>query len=344
MIPGRFRRLPPLSALCSIEAVARLGSVTRAASELHLTQSAVSHNLRTVEESLGFSLFRRDAAGMAALPRGEIMAAAIHDGLSRIADAVAQVRRSDPASSLTVSVLPGFAVKWLFPRLLRFDEAHRDLEVAITTTAHLVDFDTGEADVAIRYGLGHYPGLHVDCLFTETMAPVAAPRLVGSDADRPLRGPADLARHTLLHDDIWPLKPAVPGWRTWLDAAGERTVDAARGRSFTQSNISIQAAIEGLGVALGRSPLVLDDLAASRLVKPFGPDVPTGYAHYFVCPEASLAIPKVRAFRAWLLDEASATRRALGLAEGGTIAASGMERRTARGAPRGDGQGRAQAI
>lgn len=314
MMSLRFRRLPPISALCAIEAVARLGSVTKAAAEIGLTQSAVSHNIRLVEETLGVTLFRRDASGTEVLARGETLAGAIQEGLTRIADAIAAIRRNDAGPSLTISVLPGFAVKWLFPRLVRFDEANPNIELSITTTANLVDFDTAEATVALRYGTGEYPGLHVERLFGEEMFPVCSPAYAAVEA-RLLRGPADLEQHVLLHDEIWPLKPTVPGWRTWLDLAGHPDVKAEHGRHYSQSNISLQAAIAGLGVALGRSPLVLDDLAEGRLVRPFGPAMSTGYAYYFVCPRQALAIEKIKVFRQWLLEEAAATRAALGLNE-----------------------------
>jgi len=314
MSPTRFRRLPPISALCAIEAVARLGSVTKAAAEIGLTQSAVSHNIRLVEETLGVTLFRREASGTEVLARGETLASAIQEGLGRIADAVAAIRRNDSGPSLTVSVLPGFAVKWLFPRLIRFDGINPNIELSIMTTANLVDFDAGETTVALRYGTGEYPGLHVERLFGEEMFPVCAPAYAASGA-KPLSEPADLERHVLLHDEIWPLRPTVPGWRSWLDLAGYPQISAERGRHFSQSNISLQAAIAGLGVALGRSPLVLDDLAEGRLVRPFGPAMPTGYAYYFVCPPRALEIEKIRIFREWLMAEAAATRAALGLAE-----------------------------
>lgn len=310
MKPPHFRRLPPLSALCAIEAVARLGSVTRAAQELSLTQSAVSHNIRLAEESLGIALFRRDTTGTVVLPRGELLGSAIHDGLTRIADAVAKVRRNDSGRSLTVSILPGFAIKWFFPRLIRFDEANPDIDLSILATANLADFDSGEAMVALRYGTGNYPGLHVDRLFAEDMFPVCAQTYAGKNG-RPLGQASHLPDHTLIHDDIWPLLQTVPGWRSWLDAQGHADVPAERGRYYSQSNLSIQAAIAGLGVCLGRSPLVLDDLLEGRLVRPFGAAVPTGYSYYFVCPPQALAIPKVAKFREWLLSEAQRTADAL---------------------------------
>lgn len=311
MTPPRFRRLPPLSALCAVEAVARLGSVTQAANELGLTQSAVSHNIRLVEEALGVILFRRDTTGTVVLARGEVLGSAIHDGLSRIAGAINAVRRNDSGPALTVSILPGFAIQWLFPRLINFDESNSGVELSVVATASLADFDSGEAMVALRYGTGEYPGLHVDRLFGEEMFPVCAVSYADTH-QAPLAQPSDLPGHILIHDDIWPLLQTVPGWRAWLDAAGHPEISAEKGRHYSQSNLSIHAAIAGFGVCLGRSPLVIDDLVSGRLVRPFGPAVPTGYAYYFVCPPQALKVPKIRNFREWLLAEAAMTRSTLG--------------------------------
>lgn len=309
----RLRNLPPISALCSVEAVARHRSVTRAANEIGLTQSAVSHNIRLVEEFVGLSLFRRDSGGTVALPQGEALSSAIRDGLARISDTIAGIRRRDVGPTLTISLLPGFAVKWLFPRLIKLDEAYPEIEPSITTSAHLADFDSGEADVALRYGTGSYPGLYVEKLFEEEMFPVCHPRFLGAEAGaKRLTAIADLTQHTLLHDEIWPLRETRTGWRAWLESAGHADLPVGRGRQFTQSNISIQAAIEGFGVAMGRSPLVVDDLRDGRLVCPFGPSVKTGYSYYFVCPRASLQYDTIKAFRDWLMREAEATQALIG--------------------------------
>lgn len=305
----RLRNLPPISALCSVEAVTRHRSVTRAANEIGLTQSAVSHNIRLVEDYVGVPLFKRDSGGTIALPQGEALSTAIRDGLSRISDSITAIKRSDVGPNLTISLLPGFAVKWLFPRLIKLDEAYPEIEPSITTGAHLADFDAGEADVALRYGTGNYSGLYVEKLFEEDMFPVSHPRFTLEEAGaKRLSVIGDLAKHTLLHDEIWPLRETRTGWRAWLEQAGYADLAVSRGRHFTQSNISIQAAIEGFGVAMGRSPLVVDDLRDGRLTAPFGPAVKTGYSYYFVCPKTSLQYDTVKAFRDWLMQEAEATQ------------------------------------
>ncbi|MBL8808263.1 MAG: transcriptional regulator GcvA [Rhodospirillales bacterium] len=307
MAASPLRNLPPISALRAFEAAARLKSFTMAADELGLTQSAISHQIHSLEDQLGFELFHREPRRIVLTVKGEKLAASVREGLGVVAQALRELTRVDSGPRLTVSTLPGFAVKWLFPRLIRFDERHPEIELAIATTGQLADFSAGEVDVAIRYGTGRYPGLHVEKILDEDMFPVCAPRLL--KGPKALRVPADLARAPLLHDDILALDGQSPGWRTWFDVAGVTDIDLSKGRRFGQSNMSIQAAIEGLGVALGRSPLVVDDLAAGRLVRPFDISAPSGYAHYLVCPARSLAIPKVAAFRDWLLEEAKASTR-----------------------------------
>lgn len=293
--------LPPIAALRAFEAAARLRSFTLAAEELGLTQSAISHQVRGLEDLLGFDLFQREPRRIATTAKGERLALVVREGLGIVAREIVELTKTDAGPHLVVSTLAGFAVKWLFPRLIRFDERHPKIELSIATTGQLADFSAGEADVAIRYGKGRYPGLHIEKILDEDMYPVCSPKLMRGP--KALRKPADLAHVPLLHDDIMKLDGHLPGWRLWLEAAGASTVDPAKGRRFGQSNMSIQAAIEGLGVALGRSPLVADDLAAGRLVRPFDLAVPSGFAFYFVCPPRALDRPKVAAFRAWLLAE-----------------------------------------
>jgi LysR family glycine cleavage system transcriptional activator len=216
------------------------------------------------------------------------------------------VQRARAAPTIVVSVLPGFAVKWLFPRLIRFDQLHPDVQVDIAAGAQQIEA-WGDADVAIRYGLGVHAGLQVDRLLRERMFPVCSKLLL--QGRRPLRTPADLAHHTLLHDQVLAVGGTPPSWQVWLDGAGVSGVDATRGRRYGQSNMVIQAAIDGFGVALGRTALVHDDLKAGRLVCPFGPRIPADYGYYFVCRPSALREAPVAAFRKWLLAEAAATSR-----------------------------------
>ncbi|MCH7931217.1 MAG: transcriptional regulator GcvA [Proteobacteria bacterium] len=296
------RKLPPLNALRAFEAAARHLSVTRAAGELNVTPAAVSHQVKALEDRLGVALFRRLNRAMLLTDAGQLLLPGLRDGFDRLAEAVHRVRAHGAGNALTVSVAPSFAAKWLVPRLDRFRAAHADIEIRLDATDQLVDFAREDVDVAIRYGAGDYPGLRADRLFTDEVFPVCSPRLL--EAPHPLREPADLRWHTLLHvgwatdSEFW------PDWRMWLLAAGVRDVAPTQGPKFKQEGMVVQAALEGHGVALASSVLVADDLAAGRLVRPFELGLPLSFAYYVVATEAAADQPKVAAFRAWILAEA----------------------------------------
>jgi LysR family transcriptional regulator, glycine cleavage system transcriptional activator len=296
----------PYAALRAFEAVVRLNGFSRAADELGMSQSAVSQHVRMLEDWTGQRLLVRGARASHPTDEGQRLADAVADGLGRIGEACQDLRsRGRSGTTLAVTCLPGFAINWLFPRLIRFDQAHPDISVSISTDPRPVSFAGGEADVAIRYGMGRYPGLFVRKLLGESLTPVCAPALLTGEA--PLRVPADLARHSLLVDELKPVGGRLPNWEFWAAQSGVTLPRPARIRRFGQSNMVVQAAIEGLGVALGRDALVMDALADGRLVRPFAlPPVPSDYAFWLVCPEAALQRPAVRAFHDWVLAEAQA--------------------------------------
>lgn len=294
------RRLPPLNALRAFEAAARHLSFTRAAGELNVTQAAISHQVKALEERLGLSLFRRVNRGLLLTEEGQSLFPVIRDALDTLADGVERVRQRETRGMLTVSVLPSFAVKWLVPRLSHFQDRHPDIDLRISASERLVDFARDAIDIAVRFGRGFWPGLRVDRLFREAFTPVCSPALA-----RQLKEPADLARVVLLEEDML-LTPELPTWRDWLAAAGVGNVDPSRGPRFSHTHIMLQAAIDGRGVALSQVVLAADDLAAGRLVAPFALRLPTDYAHYVVGPSVTADRPKVKAFREWMLSERDA--------------------------------------
>ncbi len=296
----RYADLPPLSTLRILEAAVRLESFTLAADELGRTQSAVSHQIKELELRLGCPLFERRGRGVVATAAGERLAEAVTGGLGRIHHVFDAIRRERHADRVVVSALPGFVVKWLFPRLVRFDERHPSIEVDVMASGRRSELVLGEADLAIRYGTGSFSGLASTLLLGERMAPVVAPRLA-----RQLRRPADLARLTLLHDDLPTEEGSSVGWARWLEAAGIGDLEPVHNRRFGQSNMVIDAAVEGVGIALGRSPLVAGDIGAGRLVVPFGPVLQTGLAYHIVGIERVLERPAVHAFVEWLVEEAA---------------------------------------
>ncbi|MCP5151952.1 MAG: transcriptional regulator GcvA [Ectothiorhodospiraceae bacterium] len=293
------RRLPPLTALRAFEAAARHLSFTRAAAELHVTQAAVSHQVRGLEEQLGVKLFRRTSRHLLLTDAGQACLPKLSAGFDLIEAAMREVHRSSGVGAVTVSVLPSFAASWLVPRIGRFRQAWPDIDLRIDASEGLADFRRGDVDVAIRYGRGSYPGLRADRLMAEDVYPVCSPRL--RTGPRPLRTPADLAHHTLLHGD------GPIDWRTWLRAAGVHGIDTDRGLTYVNSAMLIQAAVAGQGVALARSVLAADGLASGQLVRPFALRLPSDYAYYFVCPLDTAELPRIAALREWLLAEARGT-------------------------------------
>ena len=292
------RRLPSLNGLKAFEAAARHLSFTRAAAELNVTQAAVSHQVKALEERLGLALFRRLNRALLLTDEGQALLPPLSEALDRMALAVDGLARREETGVLTVSTLDSFAAGWLVRRLRRFRALYPDIEIRIATSNHLVDFTRDDVDIAVRYGRGEWPGLDSVRLMTEKIFPVCSPALLADGP--PLEKPQDLCFHTLLHEEM------LEDWRMWLLAAGVGDVDPTRGPWYTQANLVILAAMAGEGVALGRSVLVADDLAAGRLVKPFDVSLPAEYAYYVVHPEAAAGRPKVCAFRDWLLEEASA--------------------------------------
>lgn len=297
--------VPPFTSLRMFEAVVRLGGFRLAAEDLGVTQSAVSQHVRRLEEWIGRTLLIRGARRSTPTADGHLLADAIASGFATITDACETLRQKGRKDDrpLMISTPPGFALKWLFPRLIRFDQEHPDIPVSISTDRIPIDFTNDQETLAIRYGLGRYPGLHVEKLFGETLFPVCAPSLL--DHDPPLKKASDLAHHTLLVDEIVMIRGEGPSWQSWFSEAGLPNDIGARTRRFGQANMVVQAAIEGLGVALGREPLVIDELMAGRLVRPFDIVAQSVFSYYLVCPKDRLDDRKVRAFREWLLTEAN---------------------------------------
>ena len=292
------RQIPPLTALRAFEAAGRHLSFTKAADELHVTQAAISHQVKSLEKYLGLKLFRRLNRTLLLTDAGQLYLPPLTDAFEGITRATHRLRQHLGRARLTVSVLPSFAAGWLVPRLGRFRQRCPDVDLRIDPTNSLTDFRRDDVELGILYGRGNYPGLRTDRLMREEFFPVCSPRLLEGPA--PLRDPADLTHHTLLHDDM------TVDWRTWLLAAGVEGVDAERGITVTDSSMLLRAAIAGQGVALARSVLAADEIASGRLVRPFDVDVPTEYAYYLAYPEKSADQPNVVAFREWILEEARA--------------------------------------
>src|SRR5580658_6379378 len=288
------RRRPPLNALPSFEAAARHLSFSRAADELRVTHGAVSRAVRNLEDHLGVPLMIRATRSVRLTPAGASFAAEIRDVLEHLA-AATSAATGQTSGIVSVSTIDSFAARWLMPRLFLFRQTHADIDVRVATSERLADFVSDGIDIAIRCGGGRYPGLSAELLMKEDHFPVCSPKLL--KGRYPLRNPANLARHTLLHDVF------TVDWAAWLHSAGLDKVDPHRGPRFLSSDHAIQAAVRGEGVVLGRSALIADELAAGQLVRPFELSLPADFAYYVVCPARALQRPSVKVFRDWLIDQ-----------------------------------------
>jgi LysR family glycine cleavage system transcriptional activator len=264
-------RLPSLNGLRAFEAAARHLSFTHAAAELNVTQTAISHQIRRLELELGISLFVRQNRALALTPEARDYLPGIRAAFNDLRLATDRLQRRDNDHVLTVSTLASLAAKWLLPRLSAFQEAHPGIDVRITTSTALVDFKSGDVDAAIRYGRGHWPGLRADWL---------------------------MANHVLLHTS----QGYDDDWRLWLTAAGlPANISKQPGLTFDLIFMAVQAAIDGIGVAIGRTSYVEGDIAKGRLVVPFKITLPADAGFYLVSPEATAEKPRLAAFRQWLL-------------------------------------------
>jgi len=289
-------RLPSLNGLRAFEAAARHLSFTLAASELNVTQTAISHQIRRLEEELGIRLFIRQNRALALTPEARDYLPGVRAAFNDLRLATDRLLRKDDDKVLTVSTLASLAAKWLLPRLTDFQEQHPGIDVRITTSTSLVDFQRDNVDAAIRYGRGQWAGLRADWLMADELFPVCSPSLLRGD--KPLRQPEDLKGYPLLHTS----NANSDDWRLWLTAAGLPS-DIARqpGITFDMIFMTIQAAIDGIGVAMGRTSYVQDDIAKGRLVVPFKIALPADAGFYLVAPEGRREAPKLAAFRQWMI-------------------------------------------
>jgi len=290
-------RLPPLNALKAFEAVARRLSVKNAADELCVTPGAVSQMLKALEAHLGVTLFRRVNRGIFLTVAGQNYLPSVHNAFRQIAEATQRIATSADTGVLTVSATPFFAAAWLVPRLKEFQDANPEIDLQVMASNGLADFSRDGVDVAIRHGLGRYPGLRSARVVAVEVVPVAAPSLVaklGAPAS-----PADLTRWPHVHD------AERKGWHLWFEAAGIDEIRNPRGSAFDDSGLLLRAVLAGQGAGLLPAAMVASELAEGRLVKLADVALLGAFAYYLVYPEASHERPKVAAFRAWILDAAA---------------------------------------
>ena len=300
------REIPPLMWLRAFEATGRDLSFMKAAEELNVTPSALSHQVRQLEEMLGQKLFVRLNRSIRLTDAGTRCLPGLRDGFNRIADAMAQVRPAVPVNRLVVGTGPALAAKWLAPLLYKFVDAHPDLDLRIAASLAVASLERDGIDVTLRFGGGNYEGVVAEKLMDEAVAPICSPAFL---AQHPLRVPADLASVQILHDDSLCFVDGAPGWREWAQAAGVPDLDVDRGLRFNHADHGLDAAMEGAGIVLGRRTLAMRDLNAGRLVLPFEVSVPVRNTAVWLVyrpDDQGRMTPKVHAFRDWIFTEVQA--------------------------------------
>lgn len=291
------RELPPLNALRAFEAAARHLSFTKAATELHVTQAAISHQVKGLETHLGVKLFRRMTRKLLLTDAAQTLLPAVQRSFDEISAASLALAEASRHGTLDVMLRPFFAARWLSHRLNRFWAKHPTIQLRLHHTSELGELQHAEADVAVRWGRGDWAGVESEPLLRVKVAPVCGPTLL--EGPVPLRTPHDLKHHTLLHEDDYVL------WNRWLHGIGARDVHAHQGPVIDDTNVRIQAAMDGQGLALAPLALIKDDISTGRLITPFDFAL-DDMAYYIVYIPGALDQPKVRAFRDWLLSEAVA--------------------------------------
>lgn len=295
--------LPSLNALQAFESAARHASFTRAARELGVTQTAVSHQVRGLEETLGTSLFRRGPRGVALTREGERWAGELAVVFAQLREAHARLcqPRESSRPAISVSIIPSFAARWLVPRLGRFLVSHPEVDVRVSASERLVDFSVDPVDIAIRFGSGKYPGLVTTKLADDALIAVAAPSLIAKHGRWNV---GHLSSENLLHDDF------PDGWSRWFEACSRALPARVRKSQLTDSSMLVEAVVRGQGVGLARWSLAIDELELGRLALPFPdvPPLPTGHAYYVVAPRESLRRAPVAQFRNWVLEESRSLR------------------------------------
>ena len=288
-------KLPPLQAIRAFEAAARHASFTKAADELGMTQAAVSYQIKVLEERIGTPLFLRKPRQVALTETGQRLAPAITEAFALIGDAYAAAR-GGADGLLCISTVQTFASNWLARHLGSFQIAHPALAVRLDTSSHLVDFAREAVDIGIRSGGGNWPGLATHLLFRADFTPMLSPKL--ADSIGGVKTPADLLRLPILDpEDAW--------WKAWFVAAGLPADELARrtGSSMGSQASLGSAAMAGHGVAILTRALFAAELGDGRLIQPFDISGDDGHAYFLVYPESRRNVPKIKAFREWILDE-----------------------------------------
>ncbi|MDQ0473583.1 LysR substrate-binding domain-containing protein [Labrys wisconsinensis] len=295
------RKLPPLTALTAFEAVARLASFTRAAEELGVTQAAVSRQIHLLEQTFGYPLFRRLHRRIEPTENGRLLASTTTTAFNLIAETIADLSKEEAEDELAISATMAFSQFWLLPRISSFSKAHPNLKLRIVTQDNVINVDSGEVDLAIRFGSGFWPNGHVELLFNDEIFPICSPEYAEEIGE--LHDPAELTRYPLISNDT--TDPTWTGWTEWLAAFSVAAPARPSGMRCSFYTEAIYAALNGHGIALGWRRLVEDLLAQRRLVRMTDKAIVTRNAYFLILPRRRARKTSVDLLIEWLKDEAS---------------------------------------
>jgi len=303
-----MRRLPSLNSLRAFESTARHLSFTKAAEELNVTAGAVSQQVKALEDYLGLALFKRQNRMIFLTTDASVFFPYITEGLDKFVEGLDIINNTQENKPLTITLPPTFAARWLMPRLMLFQKLHPEIDVRIDASYKVVDIVNEDIDAGIRFGSGDYVGMNSDFLFSQEVILVCSPDLLKQGEG--LETPEDLKNFTLLHCDfiLSADSQRQPDWNMWFAMAEVSGIDTTRGVHFSQHDLLVQAAIEGQGVALVASISARKALDDGLLIQPFKSHIPLDNSYYFVYPKIKSSLPRIVAFREWLLDEVEKTR------------------------------------
>ncbi len=291
------RRLPSLNALRAFEAAARHLSFKEAANELSVSQSAVSHQVKALEDQLGLDLFTRRTRGIELTAKGRLYYPVLRNALDSIAEGTEMIRNASTVSVLTLQVYSTFTIRWLLPRLARFQRANRETQVRLTTAQMDVNFEQADVDAAIMIGHPSNPNLHYVHLFDTELFPVCSPDFL--EREGPFQQPGDIRADQLLQ-----VYHSPDDWATWLEGNGSDALDTELGLQLESYDLALSSAVQGMGIALGQQSYVERDLASGTLVEVFpGRRVKNPRRWYLACRKEKQNLQKLVNFREWLLQE-----------------------------------------
>ncbi len=291
-----MRRLPPLNALRVFDAAARHGSFNKASEELCVTPSAVSHQLKSLEEFLGVDLFKREKRSIALTPAGERYLPSVQMALDELELATRRLIAAPNSNLVNVSVAPAFLTRWLVPRITRFQERHPEVELRLESSFDYIDFENSETDMAVYYGKGHWTGIEAHLMRNIHLTPVMSPKLL--EGENPVRVPEDMVNHTLIR-----VTGRNQEWNRVLQKLGVSVTKVNKTISFSSTSLAVSAATEGIGIALADVALLDRELKSGLLVTPFDVKLDIHNAFYLVYKENRTLTPAMQAFRDWILEE-----------------------------------------